>query len=131
MSSTVHISTSMTLNPNPKFPSTTTSQLEQATAVASSASNLVNLSLHLRHIILRLHSYSFHPRGSIPKEIGTLTKLVNLGLSTNEFQGKLPKTVSNLSQLEMLDFSCNSLRGTIFFSFGQLKNLIQFSLNSN
>ncbi|RYR71098.1 hypothetical protein S245_005783 [Arachis hypogaea] len=54
-------------------------------------------------------------RGSIPKEIGTLTKLVNLGLSTNELQGKLPKTHSNLGQLEMLDLFCNSLRG--FYPF--------------
>ncbi|XLU46345.1 hypothetical protein S245_041159, partial [Arachis hypogaea] len=69
--------------------------------------------------------------GSIPKEIGTLTKLSNLVLSNNSLYGKLPPTLSNLTQLLSLYVSFNSLSGSIPSTFGLLENLIFLKLDSN
>ena len=51
--------------------------------------------------------------GSIPAEIGSLDKLVDLWLYINELSGPLPAELSNLSDLETLMLANNNLSGQI------------------
>ena len=51
--------------------------------------------------------------GSIPSGIGSLDKLVDLWLYTNELAGPLPADLGNLSDLETLMLSNNNLSGQI------------------
>ncbi|MED6111398.1 hypothetical protein PIB30_051974 [Stylosanthes scabra] len=70
--------------------------------------------------------------GTIPEEIGTLTKLVSLDLSFNNLHGKLPPTLSNLTQLVEFDVSFNALSGTIPSNFGHhWETLMNLYLHSN
>ncbi|XP_027907546.1 probable leucine-rich repeat receptor-like protein kinase At1g35710 [Vigna unguiculata] len=82
--------------------------------------NLV--SLYLRRMDLR---------GSIPKEIATLTNLTTLDLSNNRLQGSIPPQLANLTQLQVLSLYNNSLVGSIPSTFGHLKNLYVLYLDSN
>ena len=51
--------------------------------------------------------------GSIPYELGNLTRIKSLNLSNNYFTGKIPAIFSNLVQVESLDLSFNMLSGRI------------------
>ncbi|KAL5582332.1 hypothetical protein UlMin_014774 [Ulmus minor] len=86
----------------------------------SSFPNLVRLDLSRS----RLH-------GSIPTEIGNLSKLTHLYLSRNILVGQLPLSLGNLSQLVALDLSVNSLNGSIPISLGNLSQLVVLDLSSN
>ncbi|KAL4395157.1 hypothetical protein AHAS_Ahas02G0223900 [Arachis hypogaea] len=92
---------------------------------------LQNLNLTAFPNLVHLYLDEMGLKGSIPKEIGTLTKLCNLDLSNNNLDGKLPPTLSNLTQLEYLDVSFNFLSGIIPSTLGHCKELISFSLASN
>ncbi|KAB1215093.1 hypothetical protein CJ030_MR4G016268 [Morella rubra] len=52
-------------------------------------------------------------QGSIPLEIGTLSKLNHLNLSNNKLTGELPPSLANLSQLVGLYLGGNKLQGSI------------------
>ncbi|KAF3444770.1 hypothetical protein FNV43_RR14463 [Rhamnella rubrinervis] len=69
--------------------------------------------------------------GSIPPEIGTLSKLTYLDLFSNKLTGQLPILLGNLSQLEMLDMSNNEINGSIPPQLGNLTNLVLLDLSSN
>ncbi|KAF3444771.1 hypothetical protein FNV43_RR14464 [Rhamnella rubrinervis] len=69
--------------------------------------------------------------GSIPPEIGTLSKLTHLDLSNNKLTGQLPILLGNLSQLEMLDMSNNEINGSIPPQLGNMSNLVSLNLSSN
>ena len=78
-----------------------------------------------------LHLNITYLYGSIPDEIGTLTKLTYLRLSYCA-GGELPVSLGNLTLLEHLDLSYNwFLSGAIPPSIGNLKNLIHLDLSSN
>ena len=64
-------------------------------------------------------------RGSIPPEIGTLSKVTHLNLSSNNLTGELPLSLTNLIQLVTLDLSYNSIFGLIHKRMGSLKNLLE------
>ncbi|PIA62313.1 hypothetical protein AQUCO_00200362v1 [Aquilegia coerulea] len=51
--------------------------------------------------------------GTIPREIGTLSKLTQLDLSRNSFSGELPVSLGNLTSLIELDISYNKISGTL------------------
>ncbi|KAI8829825.1 hypothetical protein BJ741DRAFT_621974 [Chytriomyces cf. hyalinus JEL632] len=51
--------------------------------------------------------------GSIPTEIGTLTKLVKIDLAQNGLQGKIPTELGRLTALTWLVLGKNSLTGSI------------------
>jgi hypothetical protein len=69
--------------------------------------------------------------GSIPSELGNLTRIRALNLSNNFFTGKIPDTFSNLVQVESLDLSFNMLSGQIPPQISGLTSLEVFSVTHN
>ncbi|XVF58236.1 hypothetical protein PTKIN_Ptkin07bG0048400 [Pterospermum kingtungense] len=84
----------------------------------SSLPNLVSLSL------------SGGIYGSIPLEIGSLSKLTFLNLSSNYLKGELPPSLGNLKLLEKLLIH-NFINGSIPLELGNLKNLVILDLSGN
>ena len=69
--------------------------------------------------------------GSIPAEIGSLSRLTDLSLNFNQLSGSIPAEIGNLSQLTWLNLSDNQLSGTIPAEIGNLSQLQSLWLNSN
>ncbi|MEN8221296.1 MAG: Calx-beta domain-containing protein [Pseudomonadota bacterium] len=69
--------------------------------------------------------------GSIPPELGNLSKLKTLSLGSNDLTGSIPPELGNLSNLGGLVLSSNSLTGSIPPELGNLSNLKYLSLFSN
>ncbi|CDP21299.1 unnamed protein product, partial [Coffea canephora] len=69
--------------------------------------------------------------GSIPKQIGNLSKLIYLDFWANELSGKIPPEICNLRNLTHLGFASNQLSGPIPVSIGNLTNLIELYLYEN
>lgn len=69
--------------------------------------------------------------GSIPPELGKLTKLEWLDLADNRLQGPIPPELGNLTNLESLFLSNNRLRGPIPSELGKLSGLEGLSLWGN
>ncbi|XP_060672178.1 receptor-like protein 35 [Ziziphus jujuba] len=80
---------------------------------SSSFPNLVHLDLAEAALV-----------GSIPPEIGTLSKLTHLNLSNNNLTG-------NLSNLGVLNLSSNQINGRMPSTLGLLFNLTQMDISSN
>jgi Leucine-rich repeat (LRR) protein len=51
--------------------------------------------------------------GSIPSEIGLLTSLNNIDISSNEIYGNIPTDLCRLTKLKVFDAPYNHLNGTI------------------
>ncbi|KAH9685304.1 protein kinase domain-containing protein [Citrus sinensis] len=81
----------------------------------------------LRELSLSSNYFS----GTIPKEIGNLTKLTRLNLRQNKLQGEIPEELGNLAELEMLWLQNNSLTGTIPSSIFSLSSLLNLDLSLN
>ncbi|GMP49950.1 hypothetical protein CsSME_00016756 [Camellia sinensis var. sinensis] len=79
----------------------------------------------------QLNLLSCNLTGSIPEEIGTLSKLTDLYLSRNNLEGLIPSSIGQLTNLTHLDLSSNRLSGPIPSSIGQLTNLTYLNLFSN
>ncbi|XVF58258.1 hypothetical protein PTKIN_Ptkin07bG0050200 [Pterospermum kingtungense] len=88
----------------------------------------MNLSCFPNLVHLNLNDQGLN--GSIPPEIGALSKLKYLYLSSNYLTGQLPP-LGNLTQLEELDFSHNEISGSISLEIGNLKNLVDLRLSWN
>ncbi|GLJ20728.1 hypothetical protein SUGI_0377580 [Cryptomeria japonica] len=69
--------------------------------------------------------------GSIPGEIGNLTKLTRIDFSGNRFSGNIPTTLSKLLNLERLSLATNNLQGRVPNSLGAAKGLGLLSLSEN
>lgn len=69
--------------------------------------------------------------GSIPSELGYLTRIISLNLSNNFFTGEIPATFSKLFQVESLDLSFNMLSGQIPPQLNGLTSLEVLSVAHN
>ncbi|KAK1381342.1 Protein kinase domain-containing protein [Heracleum sosnowskyi] len=78
-----------------------------------------------------LHLSACKLNGSIPYEIGMLSKLNYLSLYGNDLSGTLPSSLGNLTYLEYLDVSWNHLTGFIPSELGNLTNLSILDLSKN
>ena len=69
--------------------------------------------------------------GSIPDELGQLTKLTELYLGSNSLSGPIPPALGNLVNLTWLSLSNNRLSGFIPPALGTLVNLQRLQLGRN
>ncbi|XP_029124922.1 receptor-like protein 13 isoform X2 [Cajanus cajan] len=69
--------------------------------------------------------------GSIPSELGNLTRVRALNLSHNDLTGQIPATLSNLVQIESLDLSFNMLSDQIPPELSRLTSIEVFSVAHN
>jgi Leucine-rich repeat (LRR) protein len=79
--------------------------------------------------ILNLSSNNL--KGEIPKSLGSLLKLVSLGLFENALNGQIPNEIGNLKDLKELVLANNQLGGAIPAEFGQLASLEIFQIQNN
>lgn len=69
--------------------------------------------------------------GSIPAEIGKLTKLRHMNFARAGFENAIPEEIGNLESVTRLDLSENRLTGAIPSSIGKLKKLDWLALCFN
>ena len=69
--------------------------------------------------------------GIIPPDLGQLARLDHLQLSFNALEGPIPPTLGDLTNLDYLDLWGNDLSGSIPPSLGQLAGLSVLGLGSN
>ena len=79
----------------------------------------------------RLYGRRITLTGTIPAELGGLSKLERLTLSRHELTGTIPVELSSLSELTDLQLYGNELTGTIPPELGNLSNLTRLSLGPN
>ena len=69
--------------------------------------------------------------GEIPAELGGLTNLTHLALSTNQLTGEIPAELGDLSSLRRLGLGGNQLTGEIPAELVRLPNLTHLALSTN
>ena len=69
--------------------------------------------------------------GTIPRELGSLSKLQWLFLARNSLSGSIPQDLGNLSNLRILMLSSNELTGDIPARFGNMAALEELHLGRN
>jgi LRR receptor-like serine/threonine-protein kinase FLS2 len=70
-------------------------------------------------------------KGSIPRDIGNLSKLMALSLTFNELAGPIPTTVRRLYELQILHLDNNQLEGSIPSDLCHLDHLFELYLGHN
>ena len=81
--------------------------------------------------VIRLERIGNELRGSIPPELGTLSRLEELRLSDNQLGGEIPVELGNLSNLRFMAINNNQLEGEMPRQFGRLLNLRWLVLSNN
>ncbi|KAE8688970.1 hypothetical protein F3Y22_tig00110945pilonHSYRG00010 [Hibiscus syriacus] len=84
----------------------------------------------LRYLDLSYNYFSVINSGSIPKEIGMLSALKRFDLS-NSLIGEIPGSIGNLANLLFLYLYANELSGSIPQQIGMLKSLNDLDLSEN
>ena len=69
--------------------------------------------------------------GTLPPELGNLSKLTYIYISSNHLSGGIPAELSRLTELTTLLLGNNELTGNIPRELGSLANLTRLLLNSN
>ncbi|KAH7858318.1 hypothetical protein Vadar_022355 [Vaccinium darrowii] len=83
--------------------------------------------------LLRLNLKVNRLNDIIPANIGLLSNVVYLDLSTNSFSGTIPLSIANLTKpnLTHIDLSHNNLQGKILPTWAECKNLIFLNFGGN
>ena len=81
--------------------------------------------------VIELNLYENELSGTIPPELGNLTKLEVLSLAVNQLRGTIPPELGNLSKLTLLYLYSNQLSGPISPELSKLANLEQLALSWN
>lgn len=69
--------------------------------------------------------------GEIPESLGNLTSLQSLYLGKNQLTGKIPENLKNLSELKVFNLKGNKLSGSLPEWLGSMKKLIEITLGDN
>eukprot|EP00934_Nitzschia_sp_Nitz4_P004480 Nitzschia sp. Nitz4//scaffold404_size10607//1731//4123//NITZ4_009067-RA/size10607-snap-gene-0.74-mRNA-1//1//CDS//3329551099//4470//frame0 len=69
--------------------------------------------------------------GTLPTEVGLLSKLTSLALQKNNFGNTIPTELGQLTEMKSLDLSENGFDGTIPSEIGQLTSLYSFRVAKN
>ncbi|CAM9526964.1 unnamed protein product [Ectocarpus sp. 4 AP-2014] len=83
------------------------------------------------HDIVALFAAALRCVGPMPKELGALSELKELGLNLNQLTGPIPPEVGNLVALAYLSLAVNQLSGHIPKELGSLSKLETLRLNLN
>lgn len=95
-------------------------------------SNLYRVKLNEDGRVESINGYNNNLIGLLPPEIGDLTALKYLFLSSVDFLGKsIPKEIGNLTNLERLSIVASNLGGSIPAELGNLTNLWDLRLDYN
>ncbi len=82
--------------------------------------------------ITQLNLSGFGLNGQLPSDIGTLTDLTRLTISSNPgLTGPLPSTIGNLANLDALLAVTTGLQGPLPKEMGNLKKITNLQLNNN
>jgi Leucine-rich repeat (LRR) protein len=81
--------------------------------------------------LITLNIYNNHFYGTIPPQIGNMSKINVLNFSLNPFDGSIPQEMCTLKTLQKLDLSQCKLSGAIPSSIGNLSNLFFLDLGTN
>ena len=84
----------------------------------------------LGHVV-ELNLFRNNLAGSIPSELGNLTRLESLNFGLNNLIGSIPSELGNLDSLESVNLWRNDLTGPIPEELGTLANLEGLFLNQN
>ncbi|KAL3845585.1 hypothetical protein ACJIZ3_002988 [Penstemon smallii] len=106
--------------------------LAQNWSINTSVCNWIGVSCNInqqRVESLNFSGFSFD--GTVAPNLGNLTFLTSLVLSSNNFTGILPQELSNLRRLQVIDVGFNSLTGDIPSWFGTLPELELVRMNNN
>ncbi|MEI2688560.1 MAG: hypothetical protein V9H69_02155 [Anaerolineae bacterium] len=78
-----------------------------------------------------LELYGNHLQGTIPPDIGNLSQLWVLGLSSNELNGPIPRELGKLVNLSFLFLDNNQLSDSIPAELGNMSGLVFLKLQDN
>ena len=78
-----------------------------------------------------LQMYGNDLTGRIPPELGKLTKVREFSLSANQLEGPIPPELGNLTSLELMILSDNKLSGPLPAELGKLAQLVELWLYRN
>jgi Leucine-rich repeat (LRR) protein len=81
--------------------------------------------------VLQINLNDNRLKGTLPSEIGQLSKLTVLNLGHNQLYGTIPEEIGQLFELTQLLMGTNQLEGTIPPGIGNLINLISLDLSAN
>ena len=97
----------------------------------SSWAGVTVTSKRINDLNLRTSAGIAQLEGSMPTQLGNLTRLFTLDLANNQLSGSIPTQLGSLTNLQRLDLSGNQLTGTIPTQLGSLTALRTLRLNNN
>ncbi|GMJ05323.1 hypothetical protein like AT3G47570 [Hibiscus trionum] len=86
---------------------------------------------NLSDSLQKFYAFGCNIGGSIPSELGNLSRLIHIELGHNKLIGSIPTTIGRLKELQGLNLQNNKLEGSIPFELCHLNNLALLSLTNN